>query len=269
MRSRLVTYSLAAVCLFAAIPASQAGSDVKLLVVREHGVGSAAQAQPYVDKLVAVAQKLQGWSSASGKYAPDRATAETYIKDSSPQFGIMSLPTYLAMHESQKLEVIGQVNVTQKGGQQYFVVSKSGGDISSCKGGTLATVEDDTRFIDKIVSGGAFKLSDFTVNTMKRPLQPIKAVVNDEAKCALIDDAQLSDPTAKDLKTVWKSATMMPMAVVAFGANASSADKGSLKTNLPSLCNSDDGKKACSDAGIQSLKSASESDYAQVLAAYK
>jgi len=169
MRSRLVTYSLAVASVFAFIPASNAGSDVKLLVVREHSVGSAAQAQPYVDKLVAVAQKLQGWSSASGKYASDRAGAESYIKDSSPQFGIMSLPTYLAMHESQKLEVIGEVNVTQKGGQQYFIVSKSS-DLASCKGATLATVEDDTRFVDKVVSGGAFKLSDFTVSTMKRPL---------------------------------------------------------------------------------------------------
>ena len=30
-----------------------AGDPVTMLVLREHGVGSAAQAQPYVDKLVA------------------------------------------------------------------------------------------------------------------------------------------------------------------------------------------------------------------------
>jgi len=273
MRSRLVpTTTLAAAsltcALFAAIPASEAGSDVKLLVLREHQVGSAAQAQPYVDKLVAVAQKLQGWSSGSGHYETDRDGAKTYIQDNHPQYGIMSLAALLALHDDQKLEVIGEVSVSSKGGQQYFIVSKSSGDLSTCKGSTLATIEDDTKFVDKIVSGGSFKLADFTVQSMKRPLQPIKAVVNDNAKCALIDDAQMADPTAKDLKVVWKSGSMMPMAVVAFTGNADTSDKASFKSNLAKLC-SGDGQAACNEAGIQSIKSASDSDYSQVLAAYK
>jgi hypothetical protein len=259
MRSRLVpTTTLAAAsltcALFAAIPASEAGSDVKLLVLREHQVGSAAQAQPYVDKLVAV--------------ETDRDGAKTYIQDNHPQYGIMSLAALLGLHDDQKLEVIGEVSVSSKGGQQYFIVSKSSGDLSTCKGSTLATIEDDTKFVDKIVSGGSFKLADFTVQSMKRPLQPIKAVVNDNAKCALIDDAQMADPTAKDLKVVWKSGTMMPMAVVAFTGNADASDKASFKSNLSKLCTGD-GQAACNEAGIQSIKSASDSDYSQVLAAYK
>jgi hypothetical protein len=266
MRFRLIPYAVAAASLLAFASSSEAGSDVKLIVVREHSVGSAAQAQPYVDQLVAVAQKTQGWSSASGHYEADRASAESWINDNSPQYGIMNLAALLAFHDSQKLEIIGQVNVSTKGGQQYFIVSKSSGDVSTCKGATLATVEDDTKFVDKVVSGGAFKLSDFTVETKKRPLQPIKAVANDEVKCALIDDAQKDDPTAKDLKVVWSSSKMLPMAVVAF---PNAPDKASFKSNLPNLCSSDDGKKACGAAGIQSLKTASDSDYSQVLAAYK
>jgi hypothetical protein len=57
------------------------------------------------------------------------------------------------------------------------------------------------------------------------------------------------------------------MAVVAFsGADAS--DKAKLKANLASLCDGD-GKSVCAEVGIQSLKPADDSAYAQVLAAYR
>ncbi len=269
MRSRLFPVAVAVLSVFAIVPIATAGSDVKIIVLKEHGVGSAAQAQPFVDKLADAAAKMQGWSSGSGKYLTTRDDARKYIADNNPQYGILSLPAYLALHDEDKLEVIGQVTVANGGGLQYFVVSKSGSSVSDCKGAKLATDQDDTTFIDKVVSGGAFKMGDFDVQKMSRPLQGLKAVIKDDAKCALIDDAQLASHASmdggKDVKTLWSSAKMPPMPVVAF---ASAPDKQSFGSNLSKLC-SGDGKDACSGAGIQSLKSASETDYGQVLASYR
>jgi hypothetical protein len=271
MRSRLIPVAVAAASLFAFIPTVDAGTDVKLLVLKEHGVGSAAQAQPFLDKLMGVAQKAMGWSSASGKYTTDRGEAEEYISKENPQYGILSLPAYLAMKDSKKLEVIGQVTVANGGGLQYFIVSKSASSLADCKGAKLATDHDDKKFIDKVASGGAFKMDDFDVQTMKRPLQGIKAVIKDEAKCALIDDAQLSALATvdggKDVKKVWSSAAMPPMPVVAF-PSADSADKKKFSGILGNLCTGD-AKTACNEVGIQTLKSASDSDYGQVLASYQ
>jgi len=271
MRSRVIPVAVAALSVFALVPLATAGTDVKILVLKEHGVGSAAQAQPFVDKLCDAAAKLQGWSSCTGKYATDREDAKQYIADQKPQYGIMSLPAYLALHDADSLEVIGQVSVLNGGGLQYFIVSKSAGSLSECKGAKLATDHDDTKFIDKVASGGAFAMSDFDVQPMKRPLQGIKAVIKDEAKCALVDDAQLAALATvdggKDVKTVWKSSAMPPMPVVAF-PSADAGDKKSFSANLSKLC-SGDAKDACTGAGIQSLKSASESDYGQVLASYR
>ena len=269
MRSRLAIMSLAAASVFGIVSTSLAGNDVKLIVLKEHGVGSAAQAQPYVDKLVAIAAKLQGWSSGTGVYKSDRSSGQSYISSEKPQYGILSLGAYLALHDSEKLEAIGSVSVSHGGGQQYFLVSKDASDLSGCKGDKLATdMADDSRFVDRVISGGSFKLSEFTVNGTKRPLQSVKAVINGDAKCALIDDAQFAELSHLDggdgLKSVWKSASLPPMAVVAF---PSATDKGSFKKNLSQLCDGD-GKQACNEVAIQSLREASESDYSSVLSAY-
>ena len=271
MRARFVALAALTASLFALAPTAEAGSEVNLLVLKERGVGTASQIQPYVDKFVAILQKKLGWSAAKGTFHSDRKAAETFIDSDKPQYGILSLSAYLAMKDPRKLDTIGQVSASRAGGQQYFIMSKSAGDLAACKGQTLATdLSEDAKFVDRVVSGGAFKLADFTLQATKRPLQGLKMLIHDEVKCALIDDAQLAELAGidggKELKTVWKSASLPPMAVVAFPA-ATASDKAALKSNLASLCEGD-GKSVCSEVGIQSLKPATDEAYAQVLAAY-
>ncbi len=272
MRHRFVLLPLAALAVLPWGAESHAGTDVKLVVLKERGVGTAAQAQPFVDKFVKIAKDKQGWSSATGKFFSERAPAEAWIESDKPQFGILSLAAYLAMKEARSLETIGQVKVSRAGGQQYFLVSKSASDLAGCKGAKLATDHaEDTKFVNRVVSGGAFKLSDFTLEATKRPLQGIKAVIKDEAKCALIDDAQFAElknvDGGKDLKTAWKSDKFPPLAVVAF-PSADKDTKSKLKSGLGALCEGD-GKTVCGEIGIESLKPAGDDAYAQILAAYK
>jgi hypothetical protein len=272
MRARFVALGALTASFFALAPTSQAGNEVSLLVLKERGVGTSAQIQPYVDKFVAIAQKKLGWSAAKGTFHSERKAAEAFIDSDKPQYGILSLSAYLAMKDPRKLDTIGQVSASRAGGQQYFIVSKSASDIAGCKGQKLATdLGDDDKFVDRVVAAGAFKLADFTLQATKRPLQGLKMVIHDEAKCALIDDAQMAELASieggKDVKSVWKSAMLPPMAVVAF-PSATTGDKAAFKSALASLCEGD-GKSTCSEVGIQSLKPAADETYAQVLAAYR
>jgi len=276
MRRRLIPRCLIASGLAALaltmIGTSHAGTDVKIVVLKEHGVGSASQAQPFVDKFVAIAQRKNGWTSGKGTYFTERKPAEAAMDASKPQFAILSLAAYLAMKEPRKLETIGQVTVSRAGGQEYHLVSKSAKDLAGCKGQKLATDHaDDQKFLNRVVSGGDWKISDFTLDATTRPLQGMKKVVKDEAKCSLIDDAQFAEMASmdggKDLKSVWKSKKLPPMAVVAL-PSADKATKDSFKNNLSGLCEGD-GKTACGEIGIQTLKPATDDAYAQVLAAYK
>lgn len=269
-RSLLAPFALISAALFAPITA-HAGDTVGVLVLKEHGVGSAAQAQPYVDKLVAVAAKQAGWAGAKGSYQTTRTGAEKFITDSKPNYGILSLAAFLGLKDKHKLEVIGSVTSSRAGGQQYHLISKNASDAAGCKGKALASDHaDDTKFINNVVFGGKMKLSEFTLATTTRPIQTIKKVVAGEAECALVDDAQLAELAnvdgASGIKSVWKSDKLPPMVIVSF-PSAPAAEKKAFQGAFSKICDGD-GKDVCKEVGLSAMKSASSSDYQTVITAY-
>jgi hypothetical protein len=266
----VVSAALLAIVALAPV-AADAGDGVNVLILKEHGVGSAATAQTYVDTLIAHVAKQNGWASAAGKYFTTRAQAKPFITDSKPHFGILSLGAFLDLRGPNKLEVIGSAEVSGGGGRQYFVVSASEASLAGCKGKTLGTDHgDDVRFIDKVVGKTDFSLSEFTVEDTRRPMKTVNAVARGEVACALIDDAQLASLGSVEggaaVKTVWTSAKLPPMVVVAF-PSAPAAEKTGFSGQLSKVC-SGEGANACKEVGLKSLSSASESTYAAVIADY-
>jgi hypothetical protein len=262
----------AAVALLLAVSA-RAGdvARVSIVVLKEHGLGNQALAQPYLDKMVGIAAKQNGWPGVNGKYFTVRSAADAFIKSENPHYGILSLSSFLALRETYKLEVIGRVTVSLAGGRRYFLISRTAADLAGCKGQTLATDHaDDPRFVDRVVLAGQAKLSDFKLSATQRPLQTIKAVLNGEAVCALVDDAQrdqLEHLENKDgARSVWQSAELPPMPVVAF-PTAPKDEREKFKANLDAVCRGD-GNAACGEVGVDDLARAEPSDYAAVVSAY-
>lgn len=248
-----------------------AADPVGVLVLKEHGVSSPTLVQPYLDRFVAIAARLNDWPSAVGQYHAGRASAEAFIQMASPHYGILSLPAFLAFRKKYDLEVIGQVSVSLAGGRQYSIISRTVPNLAGCKGKVLATDHgDDPRFIDRVVSGGAFRLSDFTVDQTQRPLQTIKAIIRGSADCALVDESQLEQLShiegADGIRPVWQSAQLPQMVVVAF-PSAPAAERKRFQSTLAEVCDND-GHTACGEVGIQSLRTARAADYAAVVAAY-
>jgi hypothetical protein len=275
MRTVVAVELVAAVAVFllkAAPVTAQADSAVVwILVVKEHGVGSPTAVQPYLDRFVAIAAERNGWGDAKGQYYNNRSAAEAFIQMHHPHYGIFSLPAFLALQAQYKLEVIGQVAVSLAGGRQYYLISKTAADLAGCKGRVVASDHaDDARFIERVVAGRNFTLADFTVGETQRPLQTIKKVINGEAVCALVDDAQLAElphlEGADGLHAVWKSEELPPMVVSAFPA-ASADERERFQENLAKLCE-EDARSACAEVGIVSLKAATARAYAAVIAAY-
>lgn len=251
----VATLVFAAVSLSAPAEAQADGGSVNVLILKENGVGSSSSAQGYVDKLMDVVAAQNGWSSASGSFQTKRDRAESFISSAHPDFGILSLAAYLSLKKKHKLEVIGSAEVSGAGGRQYHVISANQGDLASCKGKTLAVNLSDDWFVDKVVSGKDFDLSDFQVVKTRRPMQTVKAVTRGEVECALVDEAQLGRLGKVDggdaVKSVWSSAKLPPMVVVAF-PSASAGDKRSFSANLKNVC-SGDGKSVCAEVGLRRL----------------
>jgi hypothetical protein len=273
-RSALVPTALAALAFAGAAmvaDTARAGAPVNIVVLREHGIGTAAAAQPYLDKFIAIAAKENGWDPASkGRYETTRTGAEGFIKSDSPHFGIFTLAAFLEGKSKYNLEPVGSASLSTGGGQQYFIVSKNAGTLAECKGKTLASDHfSDARFVEKVVAAGAFKASDFTLVPTTRFGQAGTKLMNGDAECALIDDAQLAElaklPGGNAVKQPWKSEKLPPMVVVAFPA-APAAEKTSFQAILPKICPAN--QQVCTDVGLQTLASASASEYAKVITAY-
>jgi hypothetical protein len=264
--------ALSGLCLTGTASVAQAADGtVHVLIIKEQGVGSAAQAQPYVDRLVGAAGKVNGWAATEGKFATTREAAEEYIHTADPHFGIMTLPAFLSLRGKHQLAVMGQADVSVGNGQQYYIISKTQADLAGCKGKTLASNHvEDARFVNKVLGGSAFTLADFTLMPTKRPVQTIKKVVAGEAECALIDDAQFAELNKIEgtagIKSVWKSDKLPPMVVVAF-PSAPAPERATFQAALGKVCVGDS-KAACGEVGIKNLRSAGASDYAAVVAAY-
>lgn len=267
--------------LLAGLPVapSLASEPIRILVLKEHGVGSPTLAQPYLDRFVANAATQNEWSDAKGQYYVTRAAAEDYIRTDKPHYGIMSLAAFLDFRIKYGLEVLGKVSVSLVGGQQYFLISKTETNLNGCKGKKLASdhiseerpvPEPERRFIEQVVARGAFEVEDFELVPTRRPLQTINAVLTGKADCALVDDAQMGElsklPGTESVKTAWASPKLPPMVVTAF-PSAPTAERLRFQRNFDKVCNGDT-KPACAEVGISSLDMASAADYAEVVQAY-
>lgn len=242
-----------------------------ILILRENGVGSASTAQSYIDQLMVRVAEVNDWAGAKGTYETKRAAAKTFIASAKPDYGILSLGAFLALRAEYKLGVIGQAEIEGGGGLQYYIISKTANDLAGCKGKKLATNHGgDARFIDKVVSGGAFALSDFTVETTTRPVQTLKKVLRDEADCALVDDAQMAELATQEgaaaVHPVWFSADLPPMPVVRF-ATAPAAAAKAFSDKLADVCAAG-GAEVCKSAGIKSLHASDDAAYAALVTAY-
>jgi hypothetical protein len=264
---------VASLAVFAPSPAALAAEadEVSILVLKENGVGSASTAQGYVDALMGVVAKANGWAGAKGKYETKRAAAKGFIESSKPHYGILSLGAFLDLRSAHKLAVVGQAEIEGGGGMQYYVVSKTQTDLAGCKGKKLATNHaSDAKFVEKVVAAGAFVLGDFTVESSPRPVAVLKKVLKGEAECALIDDAQMAELSRLEggaaVKPVWMSALMPPMVVVSF-PSAPADEAATFKSKLADVCTGE-GKSACDAAGIKALRGGDGEPYKAVIKAY-
>ena len=239
------------------------------MVYMHNGVGSSARAQPHLDQLIEQVRVANGWSSASGKYMTRQKQAHAYIAKHAPDYAIISVDAFLALRKQHDLAVLGTAQIRGAGGTRYHIVTKRAASLSACQ--TLATNHaDDPRFIDRVVSGGEFKLADFKLDKTRRPVQTLKRVIKDRADCALIDNAQRDELARVDggkaLRTLWSGPTLPPMAVVAF-PGASQAARAKFKRSLGSLCTGK-GKSNCDKVGIIALKPSTQAPFKAVVTAY-
>jgi hypothetical protein len=251
--------------------AADPAAAVGFVVVREAGTGSASTAQSYLDSLLASVARANGWASATGKYFTKRSKAQAYIEQTKPSFGFLSFGAYLGLRKAYGLSALAVADASAAGGAQYFVVSKNQLTLDDCKGKTLATNHArDERFVDAVVSGDAFDLADFQVVETTRPVQTLKAVIDGEAECALVDDLQVLAMGEVEgglmLRPLWSSEKLPAVVVVSFDTAPADQVKG-FSATIETICEGD-GKSACDAAGLKAPRRIEADAFAAQQTAY-
>lgn len=274
----LCSLAATAMSMPVAAPVAQAAAvaeadAVGFVIVREAGTGSAAAAQSYLDSLLASVASKNGWAGgATGKYFTKRSKAKKYIEETKPSFGFLSFGAYLGLRKTFDLTPVAVADATAAGGAQYFVVSKNQLTLDGCKGKSLATNHaKDGKFVDRIVSGDAFDLADFTVVETTRPVQTLKAVIDGEAECALVDDSQVLAMSQVEggllLRPLWSSTKLPTVIVVSFGT-ASAEQVQSFKATVEAMCEGD-GRSACDAAGLEAPRKVEAGTFTAEQTAYE
>src|SRR5260221_13927291 len=60
------------------------GDAVRIVVLKEHGVGSQTLAQPFLNKFVAIAGEQNNWTAPQGQYFASRDAAIAFIESAKP-----------------------------------------------------------------------------------------------------------------------------------------------------------------------------------------
>jgi hypothetical protein len=274
--STIALCALAATTLLvpAAAPVARAATvadAVGFVVVREAGSGSASAAQSYLDSLFASVARINGWAGATVKYFTKRSKAKAYIEETKPSFGLLSFGAYLGLRKAYGLTPVAVADASAAGGAQYFVISKNQLMLDDCKGKTLATNHSrDTKFVDRVVSGDAFDLADFQLVETTRPVQTLKAVIDGEAECALVDDSQVLAMGQVEggllLRPLWSSEPLPAVVVVSFGS-APAEQVESFTANIEVICEGD-GRAACDAAGLKAPRRVEAEAFAAQQTAY-
>ena len=252
--------------------AATVADAVGFVVVREAGSGSASAAQSYLDSFFASVARINGWASGTGKYFTKRSKANSYIEETKPSFGLLSFGAYLGLRKAYGLTPLAVAEASAAGGAEYFVISKNQLTLTDCKGKTLATNHaKDAKFVDRVVSGDAFDLADFQLVETTRPVQTLKAVIDGEAECALVDDSQVLAMGQVEggllLRPVWSSEKLPAVVIVSFGTAPAEQVK-SFTANVEKICEGD-GRTACDAAGLKAPRRVEASAFAAQQTAYE
>jgi len=127
----------------------------------------------------------------------------------------------------------------------------------------------DPAFVDRVVSAGAWRLSDFELAPAQSARTPLRQVLTGEAACALVDTRQLAQLTGFDdkVQVVWQSREFPDNVVVAFG-QASASERATFRSHLREICQGT-GEATCDQLGTAGFEPTRRGGFRDEVRAYE
>ncbi len=260
----------------AAAPALAGSHD---FVIQHAGAGGNSQsAAPYIDEFLRYAESVLKWqaNSAKGEFSLDQAAAVQYIEQTKPGFGILDPSVFLDLQKKYDLQPIASVQGDNQLSGHLSVVVKDGKlkSLTDLKGKTVVGNHlENAKFLTRIVFQDKLDAEkDLKLQPSASPLKGLKAVSRGEADATLVDDAQLANMKQLDpgLRAIYKSPSLPPTPVVAFGKNTTQAERDAFAKMQFSACSDSKGggAKVCDDLKIKKFTPPDKAAYEDAVRRY-
>ncbi|MBI5490167.1 MAG: PhnD/SsuA/transferrin family substrate-binding protein [Deltaproteobacteria bacterium] len=254
------------------VPAGVLSGPRDLLLCVSGFPGTTEQAQPtvrgFLDKL---GEKL-GWgaSAVQGDYYPDASVGLQQIRDRDPGFAAMSLDLYLAHGSEFEAKVIARAVMHGRDKQRFhIVVAKEGGpaSVDALSGKVLVPFRESARFLGNLVLDGRRALAEtLDLQYESNAMSALRKVARGQAVAAVVEEEiieRFDEVPVKDQLTVLLAGPWIPGPPVVGLTGSAEADRTAMQTALIALCGGD-GAETCRSIRVDSFKTATDDDYAEV-----
>lgn len=264
MRALVILSSLLAVGPAVAAPT--------LLVCYPGGPVKARQAKPAIAQMSQVLSTLAGIEGGfEARFENTVAGCEAGVAEK-PALAILTLAGYLA-HRAD-FEPLAQPKVKGAATDTVSLVVKKGGPqgLDALKGKAVGgTPLAEPEFLKRVVFRGKLDpAKDFQGAASKRPLRALRKLAKGELDAVLLTRVQHDSlsalPFAGELETVWSSAPLPVVGLVAHKAGTTAAQRAALQKAALSLCGHAEGKKMCELFGLDGFQAADARTYAAAAA---
>ncbi|MDF9392170.1 MULTISPECIES: sterol transporter periplasmic substrate-binding protein BstB [Methylococcus] len=262
MTDKITRFSLLAALLAPFVPA-QAGAPAPVVVCYPGGAVNERDADQAMDAMLRVVERVGQWpeKSFSSVFTAKVADCGKLMAEMKPAFAITSLALYLDMRGQYDLVPVVQPRIDGRTSERYRVVAKQGRfhDMDELKGRTLGgTMLDEPAFLGKIVFAGKYDPEkDFALQPSRQAIRALRSLDKGELDAVVLNEQQFAGLSALQLaspvETVFTSAEIPLMGVVANARLTSAQERARFAQALETLCADPEGRKLCDLFGIQSF----------------
>jgi ABC transporter, phosphonate, periplasmic substrate-binding protein len=231
------------------------------------GPVSEEDANKAMSAMLGVVERVGGWPSQtfSSAFSSDVEGCKTLLKEKKPSFAITSLGIFLDQRQNLHLEPVVQPKMRGGSTEQFHLVAVKGrfASLEDLKGKLVGgTVFEESDFIRRVVFAGKLDPEkDFSLKPSKQAIRALRALDKGELDAILLNGQQFaalaSLPLTHELDSVFTSAPIPLMGLVANQQTSTPEERNRFARALSDMCKDTDGKKLCELFAIDAFVPAS------------
>lgn len=249
--------------LLASFAASAAPNPEMIVVCYPGGTVNAKDANGAMSSMLRVVERVGQWpeNSFNSLFTAKTDECRKLMAEKNPRFAITSLGLYLEMRTQYNLVPVVQPRIKGRTSERYRVMAQKDKykSLDELKGKTLGgTVLEEPSFIGKIVFAGKYDLATFFVlKPSNQAIRALRSLDKGELDAIILNEQQFGGLSSlhleTPLETVFTSAEIPLMGLVANSASTTSEERARFGKALEGMCTDIEGKKLCELFGVDAF----------------